>query len=312
MMASFFGCQPDPVGGDLEGSSWTLASAKMGTKPLVFDQNTASTSLLFEQGRLTGAAPCNEYGADFTTKDASISLGQVSSTKRACDGLDLENEYLSLLGSAKAYSILKDQLVIFCEKGKLTFVPMPAEASNEYRRQNGIGKLEALFPVAEGDQMPHLFPILKVDNPGEYPYLGEPIDTAFYKYFDENTKEVWGASGGDVLAVARFGVFFLCRVPGRYVSSDLAIFREEKGRLKHVETVAWAWCDEGWCFQQDAWLKDVNLDGRTDLIQHYTLTNDRGKVTEERLTVLEQDANGDFMENKAFSPDKNGFKMAKI
>ena len=27
--------------------------------------------------------------------------------------------------------------------------------------------------------------------------------------------------------------------------------------MQHVETVAWAWCDEGWCNQQDAWLTDT-------------------------------------------------------
>ena len=98
--------------------------------------------------------------------------------------------------------------------------------------------------------------------------------------------EIWNNTGGDVLAVGKLGDFYLCRVPGRYVSSDIALFRLEKGVLKRKETIAWAWCDEGWCNQQDAWLKDVNKDSRTDIVQHYTLTDDKGKLQEERMTVF--------------------------
>lgn len=79
-----------------------------------------------------------------------------------------------------------------------------------------------------------------------------------------------------------------------------------------METVAWAWCDEGWCNQQDAWLTDMNQDGRIDIVQHYTLTDDKGKIREERMTALLQNENGNFVENKDLNPDKSKFKMAKI
>src|SRR5690606_26095592 len=92
----------------------------------------------------------------------------------------------------------------------------------------------------------------------------------------------------------KYGEFYVCRVPGRYVSSDIALFRLENGAMKRSETIAWAWCDEGWCNQQDAWLQDVNKDGKTDIIQHYTLTDDKGKVREERMTLLLQSEGGTF------------------
>ena len=133
-----------------------------------------------------------------------------------------------------------------------------------------------------------------------------------YEYFDAQSAEIWNNAGGDVLAVGKFDNFYICRVPGRYVSSDIALFRLDDGQLKRSETVAWAWCDEGWCNQQDAWLKDVNGDGRMDLIQHYTLTDDMGKIREERAGVMLQVEDGTFQEDPSVQLDISQFKMAKI
>lgn len=305
-------CKPDPVGGPLENSFWVLKTAKSGMKTFSPSEGGTKISLAFDQGRLSGDAPCNAYFADFSAEGSNLSVGAIGATKRMCEEMDVETAYLSLLAKAKAYSVLKDRLVVYCENGELSFVPMGEQASATIRQRQGLGKLEALFPLAQGDGMSHLFPILKVDNPGDYPYMGVPIDTAFFQYFDEETSEVWASSGGDVMAIGKLDEFFLCRLPGRYVSSDLAIFRSENGRLRHVETIAWAWCDEGWCNQQDAWLRDLDKDGRIDLIQHYTLTDDQGKLREERITALLQDENGDFVEDKALQPEIARFKMAKL
>jgi hypothetical protein len=226
--------------------------------------------------------------------------------------MDFESNYLGLLAKASAYSVMKDKLVIFSENGKLEFAPMPADEVDKMKYENGVGRLEKMFPAIEGDLMPHLYPILKVDNPGNYPYKGQLVDTSFYQYFDDETSNVWNSTGGDVFAVGRVGELFICRVPGRYVSSDIAIFQIKNGRMARSETVAWAWCDEGWCNQQDAWLRDLNKDGLTDIVQHYTLTDDAGKVREERLIVLQQHPDGVFKENSELQPDKSQFTMANI
>ena len=49
-----------------------------------------------------------------------------------------------------------------------------------------------------------------------------------------------------------------------------------------------------------------------DLIQHYTLTDDRGKVREERTNVLLQVEDGTFKEDPTMQVDKSQFPMAKI
>ncbi len=302
-------CQPKPVGGEIGDTNWVLSSMTIGRK--VFEAPTATTAL-FGKNKLTGNAPCNSYFATYEADGVMVSISEIGSTKRMCDGMDFENNYLGLLGKASGYSVLKDKLEIYSMSGKLTFKPMPAAEVDKMKYENGVGRLAKMFPAIEGDLMPHLYPILKVDNPGNYPYKGQLVDTNFYQYFDSETSNVWNSTGGDVFAVGNVGDLFICRVPGRYVSSDIALFQIKNGEMARSETVAWAWCDEGWCNQQDAWLKDVNKDGLTDIVQHYTLTDDKGKIREERLTVLVQTHDGIFKENTEAKPDKTQFTMANI
>ncbi len=310
VMAMLFSCKPSPVGGELEGSYWTLSSAKLANQTISFAK-AAETSLVFSEGKLTGSAPCNSYFAGYSTKGPALSLSEMGATERFCDEMEQENAYLSLLSKAQSYSVGKDKLEIFCTNGQLNFFRMKKDRVEAARFSKGVGKLAAQFPVIEGGAVLHLHPILRVDNPGNYPYQGSLIDTNFYQYFSAEIQEIW-SGGGDVMAVGQYGGFFICRVPGRYVSSDIAIFRVQGGEMQHVETIAWAWCDEGWCNQQDAWLTDTDKDGRTDVVQHYTLTDDRGKIKEERLTLLRQAENGDLLPDETAKPEKGRFKMARI
>ena len=307
----FPSCKPAPKGGVIEGTYWTLASANEGRNVVVSGQNALYT-LIFDKDKLSGTAPCNSYFAGFSAEGTNLTVSDLGSTKRMCDEIDRENAYLGMLIKAQAYSVLKDRLEIYGENNQLTFVPMTADARQKIEHDKGVGLLEAIFPVLEGDAVPHLYPILRVDNPGNYPFIGSLVDTSLYRYFDAETVSVWNNAGGEVMAVGQYGGLFICRIPGRYVSSDIALFRNDGNKMTRLEIIAWAWCDEGWCNQQDAWLQDVNGDGRVDVIQHYTLTDDKGKIREERMTVLVQDEEGHFKEDKSLKPNKAKFEMAKI
>jgi heat shock protein HslJ len=310
-LAVLSACNPEPVGGELAGSYWTLSSARLAKQTVKFSK-AADISLAFSEGKLTGKAPCNSYFTEYNTKGAAIQLNDIGVTKRFCDEMEQENAYLSLLSKASTYSVRGDKLEISGANGKLIFFRMKTDKAEAARYSEGVGRLAKLFPVLEGDEALHLHPILRVDNPGNYPYQGTIIDTSLYQYFSAAIRDIWANGGGDVLAVGQFGGFFICRVPGRYVSSDIAIFKVNGNEMQHMETVAWAWCDEGWCNQQDAWLTDSDLDGRTDVVQHYTLTDDRGKIKEERLTLLRQQEAGELLPDEAAKPEKGKFKMAKI
>lgn len=311
LLVLFLGCKSEPTGGDLENTYWTLTALKEGNR-LVSQPEGSTTTLVFSSEELSGQGVCNSYFADIEAEGTTLTLEGIGSTEMACEGLDFENIYFRTLGEARSYSVLKNKLIIFSENGEITFAPMTGEEMKANKFANGVGQLVGHFQPLKAGDTPHLFPIVRVDNPGNYPYKGTLLDTSMYKYFDQQSSEIWNNTGGDVLAVGQFGDFYICRVPGRYVSSDIALFRLNNGRLKRSETVAWAWCDEGWCNQQDAWLKDVNADGKIDLIQHYTLTDDKGKVREERTNVMLQSEDGTFKEDKSVQLDKSQFPMAKI
>jgi heat shock protein HslJ len=304
-------CKPAPVGGELTDTYWTLTAAKLEQKTIQFPK-AADISLVFSEGKFSGKGPCNNYFGEFSTKEATISFGEIGATKRACGELEQENALFSLLSKANSYSIKGDKLELFGENGQLTFFNMKKEKAAAMRYAQGVGRLEKRFPELEGGDALHLFPILRVDNPGNYPYQGSLVDTSFYEYFSPEIREIWQGGGGEVLAIGQYGGLFICRVPGRYVSSDIAIFRIQGSEMQHIETTAWAWCDEGWCNQQDAWLTDHDGDGLTDIVQHYTLTDDRGKIKEERFTLLLQNEAGELLPDPTAKLDKGKYRMARI
>jgi len=308
---SSMACKPRPVGGKLGNTLWSLAAAKSGKTAVAPTQGVEITAV-FGNTKVGGDAACNSYRANIEIKGTAITVSDLQSTERMCDEIDQENSYLGMLTKAQSFSVLKDKLEIYCENGTLVFVPMSEKERAKYSKSGQMRKLDLVFPHLEGNPSPHLYPILRVDHPGEYPYLGVLIDTSFYRLFDDESHSIWSNTGGDVYAVGKFGDFYVCRVPGRYVSSDMAIFALRDGSLHRSETVAWAWCDEGWCNQQDAWLIDMNQDGHTDVVQHYTLRDDKGKLREERMTVLLQNQMGTFEVNKGIKADKSKFAMAKL
>jgi heat shock protein HslJ len=304
-------CKPEPVGGELANTYWNLSAAKLEGKTIQFPK-AAEVNLVFSEGKYAGKGPCNSYFGEYTSKGADISLGEIGATKRACGELEQENAFFSLLSTAKTYSIKGDKLELFAPTGQLTFFNMKKEKAEALRYSQGVGRLEKLFPELDGGDALHLFPLLRVDNPGNYPYQGTVVDTNFYQYFSSEIREIWQGGGGDVLAVGQYGGFFICRVPGRYVSSDIAIFLVQGSEMQHIATTAWAWCDEGWCNQQDAWLTDHDGDGRTDVVQHYTLTDDRGKIKEERYTLLLHNEANELLPDPTAKLDKGKYRMARI
>lgn len=307
----FLSCETEPVGGNLENSHWELTSL-MAANKLVSKPDGSTITLHFTTEEMNGKGICNQYFADIEAEGTNLFIDGIGATEMACEGLDFENKYFEILSRAESYSAYEDELIIFSENGKINYKAMSKEKAEAEKFANGVGKLVDQFADFESEDAPHLYPIVRVDNPGNYPYKGTLLSDELYPFFDEQTSEIWSSTGGDVLAVGKYGEFYICRVPGRYVSSDIAIFRLKNGKLHRAETVAWAWCDEGWCNQQDAWLKDVDADGKIDLVQHYTLTDDTGKLREERLSVMLQTEDGTFKEEPSIQVDKSKFKMARI
>ncbi len=108
--------------GSPAGSAWTLLSyaGGNGTEVPVL-QGTTITANFAEEGLVTGSAGCNGYSGSYTVSGTAIEITSVVSTLIACTEppgiMDQESRYLDLLGSAAAFRIDGDRLILLDANG---------------------------------------------------------------------------------------------------------------------------------------------------------------------------------------------------
>jgi len=304
-------CRQKPKGGPIQNTWWQLVAYTNGEKKVNLGKEQVIT-LHFDEENVNGKAPCNSFFANYRPDDVRLSFTNLAATERFCEAQDLENLFLDLLRQTTGYTANEKELTLLSDKGALHFRSLTEAEVQGFLESEKQERLLALFDTIGTPPPLHLYPIIDVDNTDDYPFSGQLIDTALYSVFESTSANVWFESGGRVYALGKYADFYLCRIPGRYVSSDIALYVFRNEKLQRAETVAWAWCDEGWCNQQDAWLQDLNRDGKIDIIQHYQLRDNTGKVKEERMTVLIQTENGQFEEDSTFSPDPELFQLAQL
>ncbi len=304
-------CKQKPKGGPIQNTWWQLTSYTANNKTMHISPDRAIT-LHFDEENANGKAPCNSFFANYRPDDVYLKFTNLASTERYCEAQELENAFLDLLRQTTGYSADEKELTLLSEKGALQFRSLSKTEIQGFLTKEKQERLLALFDTIATTPPLHLYPIIEVDNANGYPYSGQLIDTSLYAAFENTSSDVWFESGGRVYAIGKYEDFYLCRIPGRYVSSDIALYVFSNGELRRAETVAWAWCDEGWCNQQDAWLQDLNRDGKTDIIQHYQLRDNTGKVKEERMSVLVQTEEGIFEEDASFTPDPALFPLEQL
>ena len=108
---------PGAAKADLEGTRWQVETID-GAAPAAGVVITAE----FNDGRISGSAGCNSYGAAYSAKDGSLSLEAVASTQMYCveEGvMDAEAQFLGALGKVKGYSTANDRLELTDESGKV-------------------------------------------------------------------------------------------------------------------------------------------------------------------------------------------------
>ena len=69
-------------------------------------------TLTSKETRVSGNAGCNGFGGTYTLKadGFGLSFSQMMRTQMACDGLDLENEFMGILEKADSYYITNNVL----------------------------------------------------------------------------------------------------------------------------------------------------------------------------------------------------------
>lgn len=304
-------CQQRPKGGPIQNTWWQLESytTRGETMPVSKDK---SVYLHFDEKNVNGKTPCNSFFANFYSEGVRLSFSNLASTERSCKESALEKTLLDLLRQTTKFSADEKTLLLLSDLGELHFRALSVSEVNSFLEKEKKERLLAAFDTIAAAPPIHLYPIIDVGKINEYPYAGQLIDTSLYSIFESTSADMWLESGGKAYAVGKIENFYLCRIPGRYASSDIALFVFRNEKLQRAETIAWAWCDEGWCNQQDAWLQDLNRDGKVDIIHHYQLKDNTGKVKEERISVMVQNEDASFVEDPTFSPDPALFELAKL
>ena len=118
----------------LAGTEWILTAYNNGQDAVVSVLiGTEITAAFGDDGRLTGSAGCNTYGASYELDGDHIALGPAVTTRMWCpepEGImDQENAFLAALGSAATYHIQGDQLEMRTADGALAlqFIAQPTD-----------------------------------------------------------------------------------------------------------------------------------------------------------------------------------------
>ncbi|HEX2037528.1 MAG TPA: META domain-containing protein [Chloroflexota bacterium] len=105
----------------LQGTTWEAEAYNNGRGGVVSLIAGTSITAQFDGTRLTGNAGCNQYSAAYETDGTAISVGEPTSTRRAClqpEGvMEQERAYLTALTTARVYRIEGKRLILETEDG---------------------------------------------------------------------------------------------------------------------------------------------------------------------------------------------------
>jgi len=114
------------AGVSMTRANWTLQSYADSTGNLVTVQpGTKITAVFGSDGRLTGSAGCNQYGAAYTVRDYAISISEPVSTKILCSSqyiMQQESDYLNDLSGVAGLRISESGLKLFDRSGNPVLV----------------------------------------------------------------------------------------------------------------------------------------------------------------------------------------------
>lgn len=111
-----------PATAPLEGTTWQLTSFVTGdTATSTVDG--ATVTAVFADGRITGSAGCNQYGAGYTLDGEALAIEPVVTTKIACDPamMTQEQTFVNALGAANNLAIVGAELRLAYDGGLLVF-----------------------------------------------------------------------------------------------------------------------------------------------------------------------------------------------
>ncbi len=111
-----------PAAAPLEGTTWQLETFIAGETARSTLAGTTITAV-FADGKVGGSAGCNQYSADYTLTGETLVVGEIITTKIACDAAIMaeEEEFVSALQAASRLAIAGRELELVHPGGTLIF-----------------------------------------------------------------------------------------------------------------------------------------------------------------------------------------------
>jgi heat shock protein HslJ len=111
------------TGGTIDGTHWKLTSYDVsGTSTTV--PADVIVDARFAGGTIAGSSGCNVYSGPATVTGSTIQIGELVSTRMACEGpaADVETAYLANLAEAASFTATADTLTMFDANGAAILV----------------------------------------------------------------------------------------------------------------------------------------------------------------------------------------------
>lgn len=290
--------QEKPQGGDLSKNTWKLVDYTIGGTTYSMEGQRPITAR-FEKDKVNGSSVCNRYFGKYSAEGIGLRFTEVATTKRGCpnDLINVEARFFNLLDNARNYTATLSKLTVFCTDGQMRF-----EASHEaaIQKNSYADFLMAFRPLSVKKEI-HLYSVTEDKKTQDYPFAGKALNDLQLDYIEPEVSKIYKEMGTGVYQIGKFKEHYLLRTPSKYASTDLTLFSLDKyhNRVKKEALLTYYWCDEGACNQQDAWIKDVNEDGRFDIVTKYVLT-ENGQMQSTTLTALiQQPVNGSFVADES-------------
>lgn len=107
-----YGCSGSTEKNKLTSSKWNLETLN-GVKVSLPEGRMVTLEINSEQGSVSGKAPCNSYSTTYNEAGDLLKFNVITSTKMACDELNLESEYYNALGKVTAYKTSGSKLKLY-------------------------------------------------------------------------------------------------------------------------------------------------------------------------------------------------------
>ncbi|MCB9275718.1 MAG: hypothetical protein H6564_16850 [Lewinellaceae bacterium] len=169
--------------------------------------------------------------------------------------------------------------------------------SSNLNAQADSGKASAftgLFEEVQAGSL-HLFSHFNEELPADFAFTGQKIGKKYYGFFSGEYRQML-ESGAVFYAVYRMKNdgkdAYIIRMPSNKGPHTFYLFEWRGETLHSVQLLAYAFCADGFCHQQDCWVADLNGDSKVDILTQFrrTLPRSRKVLTSNEQVYLQKDA----------------------